>query len=222
MNSDIVSAIITAMGGIIGAIIGAWATRSKPGQENPSIQDKKKLPAWVWGILGALLGATIAFGILILSGYLPNPLFPDSYLSELEPRIAKVGWKNFSRGKYEFNSAEDGIEKGSPIVAHGVEYSHGLFAHALSRLVYDLNGNFSELTTKIMLVDWMECGDGAIFVIKLDGDEIYRSKKIFNSSDPVSVRVSVANSQQLELITETGETDNIDCDWTIWGNPILR
>ena len=89
-------------------------------------------------------------------------------------------------------------------------------------LIYDLGGNFDELEVTAVLVDWIECGDGAVFVIKLDGEEIFRSNIKFSYSSPESVKVNISDGQILELITEEGSKSEMDCDVTIWGNPILR
>jgi hypothetical protein len=149
---------------------------------------------------------------------------PPTYLAQLEPETVKVGWGRFAVGVYESTSPDpaDKMRKGDPIVVHGVEYPHGLLAHAPSQLVYDLGGNFSELEVTIGLVDWIECGDGAQFIIRLDGNEIYRSPTMLASSVPIEVKVSVAQGQKLELLTDHGRAKNRYCDNTIWGDPILR
>lgn len=143
------------------------------------------------------------------------------YLSEIKPRTATVGFMDFSIGKYSFTSpdASDKIKKGDPIVAHGIQYTHGLYAHAPSKLTYELHKQYSELLVTIVLVDWIECGDGAEFVIKLDNNELYRSKRMIYSSLPENVKVDVTDGNLLELITEKGSY--LECDWTIWGDPIL-
>jgi hypothetical protein len=145
------------------------------------------------------------------------------YLSELMPQLATVGWGKLSIGHYEVSSSSpaDRIIKGNPIVMHEVEYSYGIFAHAPSRIVYDLGGIFFELQVRIGILDWENCGDGAQFIILLDGNEIYRSPTILAKSDPIDVRVDVTGGQRLELITDPGIGGNIQCDCTVWGNPIL-
>jgi hypothetical protein len=62
---------------------------------------------------------------------------PSTYLSQLEPQAAEVGWGTFSKGVYEFTSSDpsDKIREGDPIVVHEVEYPHAPYAHAPSRLV---------------------------------------------------------------------------------------
>lgn len=143
------------------------------------------------------------------------------FLSEISPSYAAVAHGVFSVGKYRFNSVEDGVRAGDPIIAHGVEYTHGLYAHAPSQLVFPLEGEHQELRTMISLVDSIVCGNGAIFVIRLDGEEIYRSPIIQAATDPTKVQVDVSGGERLDLIT-LPNGGNKDCDWTIWGDPTLR
>ncbi len=145
-----------------------------------------------------------------------------NYLSDLEPEVSTVGYGTFSIGKYQFTSEMDSIYEGNPISLHGINYLHGLYAHAPSLLIYDLSENFSELQVTIGLVEWISCGDGAQFIILLDGIEIYRSPIMFASSAPLDIKVDIDGGQNLELITDEGAANDRDCDWTIWGDPILR
>ena len=151
----------------------------------------------------------------------PSPV-EHTYLSELQPESVAVGWGAFSIGNYEFTSTNQThrIMKGDPIVVHKVEYHHGLYAHAPSRLTYNLHRDFSQLETTIGLVDWIDCGDGAQFIIVLDDKEIYRSPIMIASSAPIDVKVGVAGGSKLELIVNDGVTK--ECDWAIWGDPRLR
>lgn len=146
------------------------------------------------------------------------------HLSELKPRTTMVGQNTFSVGKYNFSSPDpaDKIKEGDPILAHGTKYPYGLYAHAPSKLTYELGGKFSEFLATITLIEWIDCsdGDGGEFIINLDGGEIFRSKRMMPSSAPENIKVDVTDGQILELITEKGKNDY--CDWTIWGDPILR
>ena len=145
-----------------------------------------------------------------------------TYLSELQPQKTNVGKGTFSMGKYEFTSSDPRykINQGDSIVVHDVQYNHGLFAHAPSRLSYNLYGDFVQLITTIGLVDWIDCGDGVQFIVLLDGKEIYRSPTMRSSSIPLKIEVSVAGGRNLELIVDP--LANPDCDWAIWCDPSLR
>ena len=88
------------------------------------------------------------------------------FLSELTPLSATVGYQEYSAGKYEFSSTDpsDNIREGDVIMAHGVEYSNGLYAHAPSNLSFDLSGNYSVMEATITMPEWIECGDGVVFI----------------------------------------------------------
>ncbi|MFQ5923142.1 MAG: NPCBM/NEW2 domain-containing protein [Anaerolineales bacterium] len=149
-------------------------------------------------------------------------LVAETYLSQLRPNETFVGFGIFSIGKYGFDAVSDGVLVGDPVTTHGIEYSRGLYAHAPSRLTYALGGLYSDLQVEISLLDSIKCGDGAIFVVELDGNEIYRSMTMFNFSIPIEIYVDVARGQELRLITEEGPLNDNDCDWAIWGDPVLH
>jgi len=153
----------------------------------------------------------------------PTATAEPKYLSELEPQSATVGWGELSIGYYKFSASSpaDNIVRGNPIVMHEVEYAHGIFTHAPARVVYDLGGIFFELQVRIGILEWEKCGDGAQFIILLDGNEIYRSPTMLATSDAIDVEVDVSGGQILELITDPGKEGNIQCDCTVWGDPIL-
>lgn len=245
MSEGVLIALITAIGSLIGGIIGntitASATRDaakiKEGIQQETQDNDGK--SWSKILSGAFAGAILTIIVLYLFGFFrlaplegtessptktPATSTPISvYLSEINYRTAIVGSWEFSIGKYNFTStdATDKVQKGDPIMAHGVEYPHGLYAHAPSKITYNLNKQYSELLVTIALVDWIQCGDGAVFVIKLDGDEIYRSKNMTYYSSPENVKIDITNGNLLELITEATNGNN-ECDWAIWGDPILH
>ena len=152
----------------------------------------------------------------------PTEMPPAVYLADLKPLTSSVGFMTFSTGTYNFTSPDrsDHIAQGDPLIAHGIQYPHGLYAHAPSQLTYRLNGKFSEFSATLTMVDWIACGDGAVFVIKLDGAEIFRSQRMASSSDPENIKVKVTGGKLLELMTEPVNTK--ECDWAIWGVPLLR
>jgi hypothetical protein len=56
----------------------------------------------------------------------------------------------------------------------------------------------------------------------LDGNEIFASPTMTASSALIEIAVSVAKGQILELLTEPGSEKDFNCDWAIWGDPIVR
>lgn len=145
---------------------------------------------------------------------------PDQiYLSELTPASEQVGHKSPSIGYFSFTSPGDGVTSGDPIVAHGTHWAHGIYAHANSRYEFYLNGNYSELWTSLIMLERMRCGNGVVFIVRLDGRELYRSPRMDYNSDPVEIRLEVAGGERLELLTDM--RGDVSCDWSIWGDPIL-
>ncbi len=153
----------------------------------------------------------------------PGPKGPAN-LADLAPWTTDVGWGAYSVGRYGFTSRDknDKIKKGDRIVAHGKWYRHGLFAHAPSELTFELGGAFATFSTTIVMIETISGpnADGAIFVVELDGAEIYRSKPMFPSSQPRHLKLRVAGGQLLTLIA--APRGGNDSDWTIWGDPSLR
>jgi dipeptidyl aminopeptidase/acylaminoacyl peptidase len=153
----------------------------------------------------------------------PGPKGPAK-LADLAPWTTDVGWGEYSVGRYGFTSPDknDKMKEGDRIVAHGKWYRQGLFAHAPSELTFELGGAFASFSTTIAMVETIRGPDvdGAVFVVELDGVEIYRSKPMFPSSQPRRLKLRVAGGQLLTLITEP--RGNNYCDWTIWGDPGLR
>jgi hypothetical protein len=144
-----------------------------------------------------------------------------TYLSQLRPLVTDEGYGEFSIGVYQFTSPGDPIKLGDPIQSHGKIYREGLFAHAPSLLVYDLDRAFTEFSASIAIDDRIRCGDGAVFVVEADGVEAYRSPTITSSSLPIDIHVDVKDREVLRLITEPGTGGDRNCDWTVWGDPTL-
>jgi hypothetical protein len=148
------------------------------------------------------------------------------YLAKYKPTTYSLGYGTYSVGTFAFSSEDpaDNIHKGNPIILNGVEYPHAIFAHAPSRMVFDLGqaAGFAEITATVGLVKQIECGDGVIFVVIGDGAEIFRSNTIFAWTPPTEIQVPIQGVRMLTLFTDEGPQDDNSCDWAIWGDPILR
>lgn len=113
----------------------------------------------------------------------------------------------------------EGLPGGQTILAHGTKWDHGLFAHAPSSIEYALDGAYQTLTGSALMHNGCQAGDGAVFRVLVDGNEVYTSPAVTFSSKPVSFEVDVYGGQILTL-----SIDNLaggDCDWSIWGDPML-
>lgn len=142
---------------------------------------------------------------------------PGDYLVDLPLTSETVGY--WTLGKGIFTGDESGVEMGRELNSDGRNFPHGLFAHAPSHLVYELNSEYSLFSTEVLVKDGA-CGDGAEFIIRLDGNILWRSGQRIAADEPMSVDLKISGGKLLELIAEPGNDNS--CDWTIWGNPFLR
>jgi hypothetical protein len=98
-------------------------------------------------------------------------------------------------------------------------FEFGVGSHAKSRLAWDLNGAYRKFHSYIGLDDESACGNGAIWVVKGDGRELYRSK-VLTSREIDSLRVDISGVNVLEL--ETLDNGDRDCDHANWAGAWLE
>lgn len=144
-------------------------------------------------------------------------LMPEIYVSELTPEYSQVGFGSLGEGVYALPDAPD--FDGKTIRAHGVDYPHGLMAHAPSIVAYQLNGQYRLFRTRMLVQDEMSCGDGVIFQVLMDGNEVYASTPVTGATEPQETELDVAGVQTLTLVADMRQAG--DCDWAIWGDPVL-
>lgn len=145
-----------------------------------------------------------------------TPLPEGKYLLSVTPASETVGYWELGRGV--FPASDANFSEGQELFSHGNSYPMGLFAHAPSTLVYDLNGGYSKFISDILVQD-NACGDGAEFAVQLDGSEIYSSGVLKAVNDPLHISLDISGGKELKLFTLTSGDNS--CDWTIWGNPYL-
>lgn len=93
MSEDIIIALITVGGSLIGSIIGAYATVKAAGIkiQKPTSQTisevKKQKPHWIWGMLGgAIVGAGVTLVVLVIMGIIPTSSpTPTQAIAEITP-----------------------------------------------------------------------------------------------------------------------------------------
>ncbi|MCL1967776.1 MAG: NPCBM/NEW2 domain-containing protein [Fibromonadales bacterium] len=98
-------------------------------------------------------------------------------------------------------------------------FEFGVGSHAKSRLVLDLNGAYKKFHSYIGLDDESACGNGAIWVVKGNGKELYRSK-VLTSREIDSLKVDISGVNVLEL--ETLDNGDKDCDHVNWAGAWLE
>jgi hypothetical protein len=98
-------------------------------------------------------------------------------------------------------------------------FEFGVGSHAKSKLIWDLNKAYKKFHSYIGLDDESACGNGAIWVVKGDGKELYRSK-ILTSREIDSLTVDISGVNVLEL--ETLDNGDKDCDHADWAGAWLE
>jgi hypothetical protein len=129
-------------------------------------------------------------------------------LSSVKWESAEVGW---AEPKY------DHVDEVRPLESGEQFHDKGIYAHANSRYVYDLDGKWKTFTSGYGLQNHAE--GSVVFVVKCDGKERFRSELM---KDWVEGRVEIdlAGVARLELIVEDGGNGKwADCG--IWFSPML-
>lgn len=153
----------------------------------------------------------------------PTPEPEWVYLSDLKPNLAQAGYWSVAIGKY---PASEGSMVEGQIIRNGNQtYPHASFVSAPSNLRYDLNGQYQTFKTEIFIDQSMICDtDGALFQIYLDGELLYNQHMATPRQSPSeiqSISLDIRGGKQLLLHTDPGEKDDMACDATIWGEPML-
>lgn len=99
-------------------------------------------------------------------------------------------------------------------------FRYGIGSHANSRIVYTLPRVYDKFHAVVGLDDESACGDGAYFIVRGDGREVYRSSRLYSSQKEV-VEADVSGARTLELVLDFGGKDR-DCDHGDWANAWLE
>jgi hypothetical protein len=129
-------------------------------------------------------------------------------LSSIKWKAARVGWEQPSR-----NCVSDG----RPLESGEQFHETGLYAHADSSYVYDLDGQWARFRSAYGLQNLNE--GSVVFVVKCDGAERFRSTLLKDWVEGL-VNVDLTGVEQLELIVEDGG-DGKWGDCGIWFSPML-
>ena len=129
-----------------------------------------------------------------------SPPVQTVYLSDIGLQRVQV----FTNGTWGFGgNGYLGDINNTRIVVNGVESPHGLGMHSprggVSRVVYRLNGQYARLAGKAARHGEGQSRSPVTFVVTGDGNEIWRSQPIQDSSQSQQFDVSVMNVKLLEL-----------------------
>ena len=136
-------------------------------------------------------------------------------LGDARAETAEVGWLKPTANRIPSND-----QIASPLLDAGTIHATGLFAHAPSRYVYNLGGKWKTLRGEAGLhTAFQPYAYGVFFVIKADGQEVFRSDAI-RGSKQVHYEVNLAGVRTLELIVEKAQDQN-GGNWALWLDPTL-
>lgn len=97
---------------------------------------------------------------------------------------------------------------GGPLTIHGVVYPHGLWANSIAAIDYYLGGNCSRLTADLGLDDSVQ-GKGAVdYQFYADGQKVYDSGVVTNTTPTVHADVDLSGAHVLELYVAEGNGTN--------------
>jgi hypothetical protein len=135
-------------------------------------------------------------------------------LSSLAWVSATAGW-----GSVQTNSTVSG----NTITLRGVTYASGIGTHAVSNIVYNLNGAYTNFISDVGVDDEENSkGIGSVdFQVIGDGKVLFDSGVLTNNSPIVSLDVSVVGVQQLTLVASNGVVNSIDYDHSDWAGAKL-
>jgi len=134
-------------------------------------------------------------------------------LSSLKWKSAQVGW--FSPAYDGYFSSELGTRM--PLLDYSGKTRKGIYAHAVSRFVYDLDGRWRKFRATCALQK--DVGGSVVFVAKADGKEVLRTA-IIRRGEKQDAEFDVSGVKELELIVEPSP-DGKNSDWGLWLSPVL-
>jgi hypothetical protein len=138
------------------------------------------------------------------------------YLSDAKWLSAQVGWGQVARNVYDREQAH---RNSIYLELKGKFYPKGLYAHSASTYVFELGRKWKTLTATVGLRDGAAKQGSAIFLVRGDGTELYRSP-VLRAGDSDEMKIDVSDVERLELIAN-GAEGHVHNSWAIWVAPQL-
>ncbi|HET6249180.1 MAG TPA: NPCBM/NEW2 domain-containing protein [Tepidisphaeraceae bacterium] len=138
-----------------------------------------------------------------------------TYLSDISWTSATVGYATIQKDK---------SINGNPLTLRGTVYPKGIGTHAVSQIVYALNGQYTSFLSDVGVDDEItaEKATGSVdFQVIGDGKVLFNSGVVTNKSAVVHINVSVAGVKQLTLLASNGVAGSIDYDHADWAGARL-
>ena len=108
---------------------------------------------------------------------------------------------------------------GTPLRHDGQVFLRGLGFLAPQTADYRLDGRYGEFEARVGVDDAALLEGSAVFIVRTDGEEVFRSERLDRTSGLRSVRVSVVGAQTLTLEVEGGGSAR---DFANWIDPVVR
>ena len=137
------------------------------------------------------------------------------YASDLEWESVKVGYSSAQKDKgLESLPLRLRTEKnGSPVT-----YDKGICAHAVSKIVYDIEGKGFERFQSYIGVNYSKTQGSCGFVISADGKQIYNHDVLEEYDGQVFVDVEIPAGTKEFVLETTDGGDGITADHSIWAD----
>jgi len=161
----------------------------------------------------------------VLRGLVDSPAPTDlslvdedhAWLSDATWTSAEVGWGKPTRNAF---GADSKFRMGVFLTLKQELYEKGLYAHAPSRYGFAVDRKWKIFTATVGLRDGANPAGSAVFIVRGDGKELYRSEAL-RVGVKEAVSVDISEVKDLELLTEGGN-GNTSNAWSIWAEPEVR
>jgi hypothetical protein len=140
------------------------------------------------------------------------------YVSDLPFVSSSNGWGPVERN---LSNGEANVGDGHTLVLDGRSYIKGIGAHAASRVVVDLAGQYTRFSSDVGVDDEMGGSGSVVFQVLADGKSIFTSPVLRGSSTTQAVNLDVTGVKTLALVIDDGG-DGIASDHADWAGARLR
>jgi hypothetical protein len=141
--------------------------------------------------------------------------------SSVTTYLSTLSWISATAG---YGSVQKNLSvNGNAITLKGTVYPSGISANAVSNIVYNLGGGYTNFLATIGIDDEeLTKGTGSVdFQLIGDGKTLYDSGILTNASTAVNINVSVVGVQTLTLVANNGIAGTIDYDQADWAGARL-
>jgi alpha-galactosidase len=97
---------------------------------------------------------------------------------------------------------------GGPLTIHGTVYPHGLWANSIADIDYFVGGDCTRFTSDLGIDDSVQGKGSVIYQIFADGQKVYDSGVVTNTTPTVHADVDISGAQILQLHVAEGNGTN--------------